>query len=80
MRQSILYPVTIPVYIWKTAAIDKLLFKRYLHAYLKKNHPEFKLAEIHKGQIKCIRSEGDEARKETYTTTKRRPGESRSKS
>jgi hypothetical protein len=80
MKQPIKYPLTIPCFIWKLAKRDKLLFKRYLHAYLKRNHPELKIVEINNSQIKCIRREEDEEREATYTPPKRRPGESRIKS
>jgi hypothetical protein len=80
MKQPIKYPVTVPIYIQKMLKKDKLLFKRYLHAYIKKNHPDLIVLEVAGGKIFCIRRDEDEERKATYTPPKRRPGESRTKS
>jgi hypothetical protein len=80
MKNAILYTVSIPTMYWSFARKDKLLFKRYLHAYIRRNHPDLKVSEIVKGKVICIRRGTDEEREATYTPTKKRPGEGRVKS
>jgi hypothetical protein len=79
MKNVIQYTVSIPTMFW-SARKNKLLFKRYLHAYIRRNHPDLKVTEIVKGEVICIRRGTDEERKATYTPTKKRPGEGRVKS
>jgi hypothetical protein len=74
------YKISIPTLYWKYVTQDKLLFKRYLHAYIKRNHPDLKVSEIVKGKILCIRRDKDEERKASYTPKKKRLGEGSFKS
>jgi hypothetical protein len=80
MKNATQYAISIPTLYWKYAIQDKLLFKRFLHAYIKRNHPELKVSEIAKGKILCIRRDMDEERQASYTPTKKRPREGRAKS
>jgi hypothetical protein len=80
MKNTIQYKISVPMMYWTFAKKDKLLFKRYLHAYIRRNHPDLKVTEIVKGKIICTRRGTDEEWEATYTPTKRRPGESRTKS
>jgi hypothetical protein len=80
MKKAIQYTVAIPTMYWKFALRDKMLFKRYLQTYIKKNHPDLKVSEIVKGKVICTRRDLDEERKATYTPAKRRPGEGRAQS
>jgi hypothetical protein len=80
MKNTNQYTLRIPTMYWSFARKDKLLFKRYLHAYIRRNHPDLQVTEIVEGKIICIRRNPDEERKAPYTPTKRRPGESRTKS
>lgn len=79
MKNAIEYTVRIPTMYWSFARKDKLLFKRYLHAYIRRNYSDLQVTKIVGGKIICIRRNSDEERKATYTPTKRRPGESRAK-
>jgi hypothetical protein len=80
MKTATQYVISIPTLYWKYATQNKLLFKRYLHAYIKRNHPDLKVSEVVKGKILCIRRDKDEERQASYTPTKKRPGEGRTKS
>lgn len=80
MKTTTNYVISIPALYWKFATQDKLLFKRYLHAYIKRNHPDLKVSEIVKGKILCTRRDKDEERQAPYTPTKKRPGEGRTQS